>query len=74
MEGLILGMDLCDDYVEFWKQLKEEIELIPQDNNTELICKWKNYFVEHKETVRKFGIVKVRAEIIEEDLIDKIIK
>lgn len=67
-------IELCDNYIEFWKRLKEEIELIPQNDNTQLISKWKNYFVNHKETARKFGIVKTRAEIIETNLIDRIIK
>ena len=63
-------MDLCDDFVVFWGQFKEEINAIAEDDKAELILKWKNYFVEHNRTTLKFIETKLHAEGIERVLIE----
>ena len=64
-------IDLCDDFVEFWMQFKEEINAIADDDKAELILKWKNYFVDHNRTIAKLIETKLHAEGIERVLIEK---
>lgn len=63
-------MDLCDNFVMFWKQFKEEIDSIADDDKAELILKWKNYFVEHNETTLKFIETNLHAKGIQRVLIE----
>ena len=57
-------LDLCDSSIEFWKKFKEEIEPIDADDKTELVVRWKDYFVKnHKYTV-KFVEVKLHADML----------
>ena len=64
-------MNLCDDFVVFWKQFKEEIDSIADDDKAELILKWKNYFVEHNGTTLKFIETNLHAKDIQQVLIEK---
>lgn len=63
-------MDLCNNSVEFWKRLGEEIDIIADDDMDELILKWRGYFVEHKDTVLKLTETKAHAKGIEDDLFE----
>lgn len=62
-------MDLCDVSVEFWKRFKEEIDSIPDNDNVELVLKWKNFFVENNAMTIKLIETKLYAETISEELI-----
>ena len=64
-------MSLCDDFVVFWNQFKEEINSIEDNDKAELILKWENYFVEHNRTTLKLIETKLHAEGIKEVLIEK---
>lgn len=64
-------MSLCDDFVVFWNQFKEEINSIEDNDKAELILKWENYFVEHNRTTLKLIETKLHAEGIKKVLIEK---
>lgn len=64
-------IDLCDDFVVFWQQFKEEVNKIADGDNAELVLKWKNYFVEHNGTTLKLIKTKLHAEHIERHLIER---
>lgn len=64
-------IDLCDDFIEFWTQFKEEINAIADDDKAELILKWENYFVDHNRTIAKLIKTKLHAEGIAQVLIEK---
>ena len=49
---------LCDDMIAFQQKLKKEIEVIPDENNTEVLCKWDNFFEENIEPINELSDVK----------------
>ena len=61
-------MTLCDDFIVFWNQLKENIALI-DDNNVDLVLQWHNFFAEHRDIVAKLNKTKMHIESIEERLV-----
>ena len=61
---------LCDDFVAFWKQFKDEINTIADDDDAELVLKWKGYFVEHNDATLKLIQTKLHAQKIERHLIE----
>lgn len=63
-------IDLCDDFVAFWKQFKDEVNTIADDDDAELVLKWRGYFVEHNDTIWKLTKTKLHAEEIERHLIE----
>lgn len=62
-------INLCDDFVVFWNQLKEEIALIDDHNDVDLVLQWHNYFVEHGDITTELNMIKRHVENIEEKLI-----
>ena len=63
-------IELCVDMVGFWEQLKNEVELIPEEKLDEVVHKWNTYFKDHVETVDKL----VNAKMHIEDYIDEKMK
>ena len=60
-------VELCDDFILFFQQLKEEVKSIPNEDSVELVCKWHSYFEEHGNVVGKFSYIKNKMEEIEQD-------
>ena len=59
-------IELCDDMICFWQQLKDETESISDNNDSvKLVCdKWYNHFERHGDTIGKFSEVKHDIEEI----------
>lgn len=64
-------IELCDNMIVFWEQFKREIEIIPDEDNAELVCKWYDYFQEHGDTIGKLSETKWSIKKIERQLIMK---
>ena len=62
-------IELCDEMIIFWNQLKKKVESIPDEDNAELVCEWYNYFKEHADSIGKFSYTKLRIKEIERQLI-----
>lgn len=60
-------INLCDEFVEFWSQFKEEMSLV-NDNETEIALKWHNYFESHNKVVSTLVKVKMNIDSIDEKL------
>ena len=64
-------IELCDNMIAFWQQLKKEVEVISSEDNAELVCKWYDYFQEHSDTVGKLSETKLSIKEVERQLIIK---
>ena len=49
---------LCDDMIAFWQKLKQEIKVIPSENEIEIICRWDNFFQDNYEAIGELSDVK----------------
>ena len=54
---------LCDDMIVFWTKLKEDVEVIPDEDNCEIINKWYGHFEDNSEFVGELSDVKRYIEI-----------
>ena len=64
-------IELCDSMIAFWQQFKTEVEAIPDEDNAELVCKWYDYFQEHRDAAGKLSETKYRVKEIERQLVMK---
>lgn len=62
-------ISLCNDMITFWDRLQKEVKEIPEQNQDELILKWKNYFSEHSDIIVNLSTVKRHCSDLEEKLI-----
>ena len=55
-------IEICDEFVIFFQQLKEEVKTISNEDNIELVCRWHSYFEEHGDVIGKFSYTKYRMK------------
>ena len=64
-------MELCNDMIIFWDGLEREMMKIPNQNQDDIVLKWKSYFPEHHDAISKLIFVKMHIEELERELIEK---
>lgn len=62
-------INLCNNFVTFWEQLREETNAIDDDNIENLISEWNNYFVKHRQVTLQLIETNLDIEAINEALI-----
>lgn len=62
-------IEICDDMISFWDGLKRKIKQIPNEDTTEIVCKWNDYFPEHSNTTINLIKTKMDIELVERELI-----
>ena len=62
-------IELCDNMIYFWQQLKKEIETIQRDDHLELDCKWYDHFEKNGDVVGNLSETKELIENVQVKLI-----
>jgi hypothetical protein len=62
-------LELCDEMINFWDGLQREIEQIPNENQDDVVLKWKSYFPEHSDVVSKLSWTKMHVDNLQDELI-----
>ena len=61
-------LKVCNSMVAFWDTFEREISAIPNEDETEIICKWHSYFQEHSDVVTDLSILKYDIDELEKSL------
>lgn len=62
-------LNVCDDMIFLWDQLKAEIEAIPDEDVADIVCRWQDYFQEHADIIANFSMVKRNVEEVKQTLL-----
>lgn len=62
-------LNVCDDMIFLWDQLKAEIEAIPDEDVADIVCRWQDYFQEHADIIANFSMVKKDIEEVKRTLL-----
>lgn len=62
-------IELCDEMINFWQNLKEKIEYISKEDKTTLVCEWSNHFIDNSHTIGKLTEVKTNIDQIKEKMV-----
>ena len=63
--------ELCNDMIIFWERLQREVEKIPNQNQEDIVLKWKRYFPEHSDVVSKLSFAKMHIDKLEREFIER---
>lgn len=58
-------MELCNDMSEFFVQLGNKMELIPEENIADIVFQFEDYFSEHRDVIGRFSEIKNKVREIE---------
>lgn len=64
-------IELCNDMIIFWDGLQREIKKIPNQNQEDIVLKWKSYFPEHKDVISKLSFAKMHIDSLEREFIER---
>lgn len=64
-------IELCNDMIIFWDGLEREMMKIQNQNQDDIVLKWKSYFPEHYDTISKLTFAKMHIDNLERELIEK---
>ena len=62
-------LNVCDDMIFLWDQLKAETEAIPDEDVADIVCRWQDYFQEHADIITNFSTVKRNVEEVKRTLL-----
>ena len=62
-------LNVCDDMIFLWDQLKAEMEALPDEDVADVICKWQDYFEENANIITNFSMTKRNIEEIKQSLV-----
>lgn len=60
-------VELCEEFVTFWREFADEINSVPSENIDEIVSKWSKYFSNHNKTILRLIKVKMAMEQFEGD-------
>lgn len=63
-------IELCNAMNIFWDGFQKEIEQIPNENQDDIVLKWKSYFPEHHDAISKLTFAKMHIDNLERELIE----
>lgn len=64
-------IELCEIQMALWKKLKEEAELISENDDVSVVLKWNTFFKDNVEAVYKLSDTKMHIKEAEEQLVMK---
>lgn len=64
-------IELCNDMIVFWDGLQKEVEKIPNQNQDDIVLKWKEYFPEHHDVISKLSFAKMHIDNLERELVER---
>lgn len=62
-------IELCDEMMTFWQNLKEKMESISKEDKATVVCEWSNYFIDNSHTIGKLSEVKMNVDQIKEKMV-----